>query len=220
MTDLYDMSTKYYLAKRDLVTLSLTRKASGAVLTHLAKQHPDQMNLRHAEPIPSFILKEHRTEGKIIPASAAGNLVTSVVKDQEKSPALVDLLLKAQEKPQMTTKGSAEKFKNELQALPDIFPISILQASRSDYIRDVEAVLTSYVHEQYSRYKFAATGALRRNDYEFLPARRVRATIVDRWMIGYKFVHRLLAAVSRVDFAKSEEKTEEYFCACVLTILL
>ncbi|GJJ70726.1 snRNA-activating protein complex subunit 1 [Entomortierella parvispora] len=189
MTDLYDMSSKYYYAKRDLVTLSLTRNASGAVLTHLAKQHPSEINLRHAEPVPSFVIKEHLSEGKAKSISTTSNLATNMSRDQdvemtnivemsseqnqETQPALVDLLVKAQEKHQLNPTGDTEKLRNELPALPDIFPISILQASRSDYIRDVEAVMTSYVQEQYSRYKFAATGALRRNDYEFLPPRRV-----------------------------------------------
>ncbi|KAG0039984.1 hypothetical protein BGZ83_002668, partial [Gryganskiella cystojenkinii] len=73
MKDLYNITERYYSAKKDLVTLALARKASASVLTHLAKQHPTEIDLRAAQPIPPFALREHQTHGKRIPAGFNAN---------------------------------------------------------------------------------------------------------------------------------------------------
>lgn len=235
MKELYECTAKYYTAKRDLVTLSLARKASGNILTHLAKQHPSQIDLRQAQPIPPFALREFQmhekpipsgycstkdTEIKLTPGDAKEDIAMEGVEAQdemmlvirereqeeelqvtrsgsnnssdplrkaepktrqEKQRALIQLLLEADAKRHEGESGdnaaaaaaASGDLSNELPALPRAFPISILQSSGGEYLGEIEATLTSYVREQYSRYKFAMSGSLRQNDYQFLPPRQV-----------------------------------------------
>ncbi|KAF9357632.1 hypothetical protein BGX26_003364 [Mortierella sp. AD094] len=197
LRDVSKLAATYHRVKANLASVSLARRSSHIVMRHLRKMKAPEMDPREARPVPAFLRQSggYADSSKQSNAFSNPNRVTDMnydsssivemssskqsrgdVRDNEGTTALAEYegsrsTAATHESPNNShTEHEVvddDNPKDPREHLPFIFPLSMLQASRSEFPVQIEEMVRNYHRGRMARYEFATAGGLPRNDYSF-----------------------------------------------------
>ncbi|KAF9400866.1 hypothetical protein BGX21_003346 [Mortierella sp. AD011] len=196
MREVSRLAAAYHRVKGNLASVSLARRSSHIVMRHLRKIKTPDMDPREAKPVPAFLRQseEYADSLRHSNAFANPNRVTGVnydsssiaemnldkqshgdIRNNERTTALEEYGgSRSTAATHESTRNSRSEHgidgdnpKDPHEHLPFIFPLSMLQASGSEFPIKIEEMVRNYHRSRLARYVFVTAGGLPRNDFSF-----------------------------------------------------